>query len=106
MEVKITKYEPYPQDIPVGMAIGFQITSKTDRVFYRDVVVEHQEEIKNDEEYLQIAWEILKDEVETEVERLDQQHKILGAIWSPIKEAIEEPLEPDLMEDPVEEGEN
>lgn len=115
MEIKIIKYEPYPQDNPTGMAVGFQIVSKTDRTFYRDTVIDFREGIEDDE-YLDIAWKELKEEIFLKVEKLDKQHKILGATWSPSNGIIVEPEEPveevfeetpvdELIEPPLEEEE-
>lgn len=39
MEVVVARFELYPKEDPNGCAVGFTVKTKTNRVFYRDIVV-------------------------------------------------------------------
>jgi hypothetical protein len=90
MKVVIAKYEEYPYENPIGLAVGFKI-AVNDRQFYIDTIVDNDKIIdKSEDEILSIAWEELKDQIEVKVEELLQLSPLVGQIWNP---PVEEPLE-------------
>lgn len=79
MQVKIARFELYPEEEPTGYAVGFTITTSNNRVFYRDTVVSLDvSEQRTDEEIVQEAWNELKDAILSEVERLERKSQIIG----------------------------
>lgn len=98
MKVVIAKYEEYPYESPIGLAVGFKIVVN-DRQFYIDTIVDNDKIIdKSEDEILSIAWEELKDQIEVKVEELLQLSPLIGQIWNPpVEELLEELEEPEVI---------
>ncbi len=98
MKIVIAKYEEYPYENPIGLAVGFKIVVN-DRQFYIDTLIDSDKAIdKSEDEVLSIAWEELKDQIEVKAEELLQLSPLVGQTWSPpVEEPLEEPEEPEVV---------
>jgi hypothetical protein len=68
MDIKVTKYELYPQPNPTGLAIGFTITLETGQKFYIDTIVD--DTTLGAEQATSIAWLMLKPSIDSRIEEL------------------------------------
>jgi len=69
MQVKISKYELYPQPNPTGLAVGFSISLDNGRSFYLDTIVGMG---LAEEEAIEEAWNTLKSSINSRVEELSK----------------------------------
>ncbi len=84
MEIKVAKFQLYPEENPQGYAVGFNIKTINNRTLYRDTVVSLENATnKIDEEILELAWEDLKEGILSEVERLEAINPVIGDKWNP-----------------------
>ena len=83
MKVKIVKISLFPKEQPTGYDIGFEITMKNGRFFYRDVIVPFEDTVDDpiDEEVVEVAWDILEEEILEKVKELENNTPLLGSIW-------------------------
>jgi hypothetical protein len=68
MDIKVTKYELYPQPNPTGLAVGFTITLETGQKFYIDTIVDDM--TLGVEEATSAAWFMLKPSIDSRIEEL------------------------------------
>jgi len=68
MDIKVTKYELYPQPNPSGLAIGFTITLEAGQKFYIDTIVDDM--TLGVEEATSAAWFMLKPSIDSRIEEL------------------------------------
>ena len=80
MQLKVIKYRLYPEDNPIGYAIGFNVGLINGRSFYAHTIVnlENLEEGKTDEEITQIAYEQLEEHISDRVATLTYVPRIEG----------------------------
>ena len=84
MQVVVARFELYPAEEPTGYCVGFQVTTRNGRSFYRDTVVPLADAAgKSDEEIAALAWQALKESIEAEVQRLESKPPLLGRPWTP-----------------------
>jgi hypothetical protein len=67
MEVKVTKYELYPQVNPSSLAVGFSISLENNKSFYIDTIVPMG---LNEEQAISEAWKQLENSINARVEEL------------------------------------
>jgi len=86
MEVKIARFELYPEDDPTGYAVGFHITLKNGRSFYVDTIVSLENaQGKSDNEIAALAWATLEEIIDANVKRLNRKSSLIGNKWRPPK---------------------
>jgi hypothetical protein len=68
MDIKVTKYELYPQPNPTGLAVGFTITLEAGQKFYIDTIVDDM--TLGVEQATSIAWFMLKSSIDSRIEEL------------------------------------
>lgn len=86
MKIEIAKFALYPKDVPTGYAIGFNITTSNNRMFYTDTIVAFEDcEGINDGGIADIAWDVLEDQINTKVAELELLPTIIGNEWVPTK---------------------
>jgi hypothetical protein len=68
MDIKVTKYELYPQPNPSGLAIGFTITLEAGQKFYIDTIVDDM--TLGVEEATSAAWFMLKPSIDSRIEEI------------------------------------
>ncbi|NLX80335.1 MAG: hypothetical protein GXZ03_02070 [Proteiniphilum sp.] len=80
MQLKVIKYRLYPEDNPIGYAVGFNVRLENGRSFYAHTIVdlEDLEEGKTDEEIIQIAYEQLEGHIADKVATLAYAPSIEG----------------------------
>jgi hypothetical protein len=80
MQLKVIKYRLYPEENPIGYAVGFNIKLINGRSFYAHTIVnlEDLEDGKTDEEIVQIAYEQLETHIADRVATLTYIPKIEG----------------------------
>ena len=80
MQLKVIKYRLYPEDNPIGYAVGFNIKLLNGRSFYAHTIVnlDDLEEGKTDEEITQIAYEQLEEHIADRVGELTYAPTIEG----------------------------
>jgi len=84
-EIKIAKFELYPQEEPTSYAVGFSIDVNW-RAFYRDTTVSLEEsKDKTDEEIVAIWYEKLKEWIESEIERLGKKSPLVWQSFTPLQ---------------------
>jgi hypothetical protein len=66
-EIKVSKYELYPQPVPTGLAVGFTVTLENSKSFYIDTIVSKD---LTEEQAIAEAWSQLKDAIEKRSEEL------------------------------------
>ena len=77
MEIQIVRLELYPTHESTGWAVGLTVTTKTEKRFYRDVIVSF-DEAANDDDAVKVALSKLKDDISQQVEELDKKPNLLG----------------------------
>lgn len=98
MKVTIARFGIYPKEEPSGYVVGFAVTTTNNRSFYRDVIIPFEEVVqKTDDEIAEVAYAVLQEEIETEVERLEELSPLLGMT---IRSSEPEAEEPEEFEDP------
>ena len=80
MQLKVIKYRLYPEDNPIGYAIGFNVKLINGRSFYAHTIVnlDDLEEGKTDEEITQIAYMQLETHIADRVATLTYIPRIEG----------------------------
>ena len=79
MKVTVARFELYPSDDPTGYVVGFRVSASNGRSFYRDILVNFEEnESRSDAEIVETAWRELKEDIILEVERLESKSDIIG----------------------------
>ena len=80
MQLKVVKFRLYPEDNPIGYAVGFNIKLLNGRSFYAHTIVDLDdlEEGKTDEEIIQIAYEQLEEHISDRVATLTYVPRIEG----------------------------
>lgn len=93
MKIVVARFETYPIDTPRGYVVGFTVILGNKRTFYRDVIIPFNEtEQRTDEEIVQEAYSLLKENIQQEVDRLTSLSPIVGTtLILPVEE--EEPAE-------------
>jgi len=84
MKAKVVKFKLYPEYDPDGYTVGFDITVSNGRSFYIDTIVPF-EYIQNDEtdsDIIDIAWDILEDNIDNKSKELESYSSILTT-WVP-----------------------
>jgi hypothetical protein len=69
MNVKISKYELYPQPSPTGLAVGFSVSLDNGKSFYLDTIVDMG---LSEEEAIDAAWNSLKPSIDSRIEELSK----------------------------------
>jgi hypothetical protein len=69
MNVKISKYELYPQPSPNGLAVGFSISLDNGKSFYIDTIVSMD---LSEQEAIEAAWNSLKSSIDSRIEELSK----------------------------------
>jgi hypothetical protein len=69
MQVKIAKYELYPQPVPTGLAVGFSISLENGKSFYIDTIVSMD---LSEQQAIAEAWKLLKPSIDSQVEALSR----------------------------------
>jgi len=69
MNVKISKYELYPQPSPTGLAVGFSVSLDNGKSFYLDTIVDMG---LSEEEAIEAAWNSLKSSIDSRIEELSK----------------------------------
>lgn len=69
MQVKISKYELYPQPNPTGLAVGFSISLDNGKSFYLDTIVGMG---LTEEEAIEEAWNGLKSAIDSRIKELSK----------------------------------
>jgi hypothetical protein len=87
MQVKISKYELYPQASPTGLAVGFVISLDNSKSFYIDTVVSMD---LSEQQAIEEAWKSLKPSIDSRIEELNKpeqpavlQSSALGKEFTP-----------------------
>ena len=79
MKVTVARFELYPSDDPTGYVVGFRVSASNGRSFYRDILVNFEEnESRSDAEIVETAWSEMKEDIILEVERLESKSDIIG----------------------------
>lgn len=95
MKLTISKFELYPNDAPTGYAVGFTVTTNNDRIFYSDTIVSLESaQNHTEEEIITLAYENLKDVIESQAASLETKVKVVGSEWTPTGELVA-PITPD-----------
>ena len=87
MKVKVVRLEAYPQDVPTGKAVGFQLTFQNGRMSYLDTVVDLT---LSDEDAVEQAFEDLQDQIQNQLELYGSLSPVLGTEWEVEEPEIEE----------------
>jgi hypothetical protein len=69
MQVKISKYELYPQPNPTGLAVGFSISLENGKSFYIDTIVDME---LSETEAIEEAWNFLKQTIDSNIAELSK----------------------------------
>ena len=79
-QLKVIKFKLYPEENPIGYAVGFNVNLINGRTFYAHTIVnlEDLEEGKTDEEITQIAYEQLEEHISDRVGSLSYIPSIEG----------------------------
>lgn len=94
MKIQIVKFEPYYSDYPIGFSIGYQIYTDNSKSFYKDIILSLDEiEGKDDNEILEYAWINVKNEILNKVAELDSIPSVIGTIWNPPIDDVENQIE-------------
>lgn len=85
MEMKIAKFELYPEEFPTGYAVGFNVKANNGRSIYRDCLVTYNNIPNNstDNDIINIAWINLQEEINTAITDLETHSSLIGNIWTP-----------------------
>jgi len=76
-KIIVTKLETYPPQDPTGFLVGFIIESNN-RQGYIDAIIPF-EDASNDEQAVNVAKTILKDEIEIRLTEFESKSSIIGA---------------------------
>ena len=77
MNIVVSRLEKYPAEEPTGWAVGFTVTANNERSFYTDCVVDF-ESAEDDESAVNVALELLKDNINSRVEAIESKPSLLG----------------------------
>jgi hypothetical protein len=69
MNVKISKYELYPQPSPTGLAVGFSVSLDNGKSFYLDTIVDMG---LSEDAAIEAAWNSLKPSIDSRIEELSK----------------------------------
>ena len=82
-QIKIAKFQLYPADEPTGYAVGFGVKVKG-RDFYRDTIVPlDQCTDKTEDQILDLAYEQLRDGIESQVTAMEVKSDLIGKSYTP-----------------------
>ena len=82
-QIKIAKFNLHPADEPTGYAVGFGVKVKS-RDFYRDTVVPLEQcTDKTEDEIVDLAYEQLRDGIESQVTILEAKSDLVGKNYTP-----------------------
>jgi hypothetical protein len=70
MEIKVSKYQLYPEINPTGLLIGFSVFVENKEPFYLDTIVDIS---LNEQEAINNAWRILKEPINNIVDNLTKE---------------------------------
>jgi hypothetical protein len=70
MEVKVSKYELYPQPVPTGLAVGFTVSLENGKSFYLDTIVDMT---LTEQAAITEAWKQLKSSIEATAAELTKE---------------------------------
>lgn len=96
MKIVISKFEPYPQFEPAGVAVGFDLIFNNGRKAYVDTIVDVKEA---EEEMLQEAWVKVEDSAMHLESTVGSRPPILGSVWVPGEGIVQIEEEEEEFED-------
>jgi hypothetical protein len=88
MIIKVVKFQKYPEEIPTGYAVGFDISFENGRSKYIDTIVSLD---LTEEQAVQAAWQNLKESIESFKNSIGSLPTIVGTVFNPPveEEAVE-----------------
>ena len=79
MKVKVSRFELYPKENPIGYCVGFTVTAKNNRQLYRDVIVNFTEnENRTEPDIIVESWKLIGKEIQQIVDEIEGIPELLG----------------------------
>jgi len=83
--ITIARFEHYPNDTPTGYCVGFSVVcNRNGKTVYRDTIVPYTAtENKEDADIVNMAWEALRDNIESWLSSVINSQTVLGSTFIP-----------------------
>jgi hypothetical protein len=88
MIIKVVKFQKYPEEIPTGYAVGFDVSFENGRSKYIDTIVPLD---LTEEQAVEAAWQNLKVSIESFKDSIGSLPSIIGTVFNP-------PVEEEVVE--------
>ena len=91
-DIVISRLELYPDaEEATGYVVGFSVSTGNTKSFYIDTIVDIKDEDENivvssEDEAVESAFEVLKDQIETKTAELEAKSNLLGTVFTPPSE--------------------
>jgi|6_EtaG_2_1085325.scaffolds.fasta_scaffold258736_2 hypothetical protein len=91
-DIVISRLELYPDaEEATGYVVGFSVSTGNTKSFYIDTIIDIKDEdgniiVSSEDEAVEDAYEILKEQIETKTAELEAKSNLLGTVFTPPSE--------------------